>query len=338
MFSCGRALADVAPLVRPVKCSMEESLRLGAPWRLEAPFPTIDVVQCRCKLRDETTRRPKVDSATGKTLYDIETHQFAFDNRRLYCLQAAAMQVWPDKCVVEVAKISEGLSPKHLSRFRTVDSGQSIMIGSRLDWVPFVRWQWNAQASLMQTFSAKSQQQALAELQMSSPSSPSYPSTPPALPRGPPRQPLGPPPGHMPSAKTVMLKEESNGGSALLRLLQDVGSDSVHAFSARKTTSETDLDRSTAHLQQLLWGQHVGERPNEGDEPWHHSDADDFEDDAWQRRCQGRDLLNQLHGASISQASDDGAKAGAALLQQLKSPTKLGSPSGHPSQWEGSSW
>lgn len=109
-----------------------------------APFPPIEVVRWRCKLRDERTGRPKVNPETGRTLYDPEEHLFTLDNRRLYCLQLAATRVWPELCTIDVAELPSGPPElmREMKKFKTVDSGKSILIVSRQDRVPFIRWSW----------------------------------------------------------------------------------------------------------------------------------------------------------------------------------------------------
>jgi len=143
-FWDGCLLADVAPLVRVIRCSEEEAVRLGAPWRLEAPFPMIEVMYWRCKLRDKRTGRPKTERRTGNPVFDPDMHWFTLDNRRLYCLQVAAVKVWPERCVVDVAEIGDDKPEfmREIRKFRTLDSGESIEIGSNADNVPFTRWSW----------------------------------------------------------------------------------------------------------------------------------------------------------------------------------------------------
>ncbi|CAK0790734.1 unnamed protein product, partial [Prorocentrum cordatum] len=77
-------------------------------------------------------------------------HRFTFDNRRLYCLQAAALKVYPERCVVEVLEVPAGPAEnmRELRKFRTMDIGKTVMIGSRLDKVAFVRWSWREAAGL----------------------------------------------------------------------------------------------------------------------------------------------------------------------------------------------
>jgi len=150
-FSDGRALAETAPAVTAVRCTPDEASMLGAPWKVEYPFESIEVVAWKCKLRDKKTGRPKVDPATGGCLYDSETRLFTLDNRRLYCLQRAAASVWPERCVCEVLELvssNPNERMRELRKFRTVDSGETIMIGSTLDKVPFMKWSWRAAAGL----------------------------------------------------------------------------------------------------------------------------------------------------------------------------------------------
>jgi hypothetical protein len=149
----GSLLQDVAPLVRAVKCSKEDEIKYSAPWRLESPFPPIEVALWRAKLRDHKTGRPKLDQQTGRVLFDKEEHLYTLDNRRLYLLQLAAISVWPERCVAEVAELPAGRPElvREMKKFKTVDSGQSILIGSRKDNVPFMRWSWQASVNLAGT-------------------------------------------------------------------------------------------------------------------------------------------------------------------------------------------
>jgi len=122
----------------------ESAAHAGAKWRLDFPFPPIEVVRWRCKLRDKTGR-PRVDPKTGEEIYDSEENWFTLDNRRLYCLQEVALRHWPDRCVARVSEVL-GCGPRHhmreLRKFRTMDSGRSIMVGSGLEGVGFMRWSW----------------------------------------------------------------------------------------------------------------------------------------------------------------------------------------------------
>jgi len=137
----GRRLADTVLQIRKERLTEAEQAEHGSDytWKLMFPFPKIEVIRWRCKLRDNKTGRPKIDPITGDEMYDSEDHWFTLDNRRLYCLQEAAMSVYPQKCVAEVALIISGPHNhmRELRKFRTLDRGQSAMIGSRADGVVF---------------------------------------------------------------------------------------------------------------------------------------------------------------------------------------------------------
>lgn len=148
LFGDGRRIAEVVPQVSVIRCSEEEVAAHGAPWKLRAPFPEIEVVLWRCKVRDDETGRPKVDPDTGEELFDTDERWFTLDNRRLYALQEAALTVWPERCVVDVSEMATGPHGRtqELRKFRTLDAGSSIKIGSKLDNIPFVVWSWRAKA------------------------------------------------------------------------------------------------------------------------------------------------------------------------------------------------
>jgi hypothetical protein len=144
VFADGKLIAESAELVRAVKRPPEEAEIYGAPWRLEAPFPPIEVIRWRCKLRDDTTGRPLVDEETGEQLFEPEESWFTLDNRRLYCLQEAAIRLLPERCTVgTIIEIRKDRRLREIRKFRTLDSGRSINVGSVVDGVPFVRWCWS---------------------------------------------------------------------------------------------------------------------------------------------------------------------------------------------------
>jgi len=113
-------------------------------WLLKAPFPPIEVMKWRCKLRDEATGRPLVDPKTGGELLDSEDRWFTLDNRRLYCLQKVAVSVWPDRAVAEVCCLPpESLTKiRQLKKFRTLDRGCGILVGNRVGGPMIGRWSW----------------------------------------------------------------------------------------------------------------------------------------------------------------------------------------------------
>jgi len=152
LFGDGRRVADAIPLIRALPLFEEDAAKNeGASFRLEPPFPLIEVMRWRAKFRDEMTGRPKVDPATGEEIYDTRAHWFTLDNRRLYCLQEAALKVWPKRCVVEVVEVragSQNAQVRELRKFRTFDRGRTIQIGSHSDGVPFVHWSWREKIGL----------------------------------------------------------------------------------------------------------------------------------------------------------------------------------------------
>merc|ERR1712217_513297 len=104
----------------------------------------IEVIRWRCKLRDDTTGRPLVDPETGEQMFEPEESWFSLDNRRLWCLQQAAVQLFPERCTADVIiEIRKDRRLREIRKFRTLDSGKSINVGSRVDGVPFVRWCWS---------------------------------------------------------------------------------------------------------------------------------------------------------------------------------------------------
>eukprot|EP00933_Yihiella_yeosuensis_P071093 TRINITY_DN79291_c0_g1_i1.p1 TRINITY_DN79291_c0_g1~~TRINITY_DN79291_c0_g1_i1.p1 ORF type:complete len:342 (-),score=68.68 TRINITY_DN79291_c0_g1_i1:152-1177(-) len=141
VFQDGQFLADSAELV--VAHPLPKGSECEAKWLLQAPFPPIEVVRWTCKLRDESTGRPMIDPHTGDAMYDTEDRWYTLDNRRLYCLQRAAAKLYPDRCVADViAEVHKDRRLRELRKFRTLDSGKSINIGSRVDGVDFQEWCW----------------------------------------------------------------------------------------------------------------------------------------------------------------------------------------------------
>lgn len=140
VFRDGRPLSEAIGLIQVEPATKSESSNSR---RVKAPFPPIQVIQWRCKMRDEATGRPLIDPATGGELIDAEDRWFSLDNRRLYCLQKAASAYWPDRLMVEVVKLPPGLTgTRQLKKFRTNDGGQSILMGSRDEDEKLDRWSW----------------------------------------------------------------------------------------------------------------------------------------------------------------------------------------------------
>jgi len=109
---------------------------------IRAPFPVIEVVQFRAKLRDEDGSTVK-DEVTGIQRHG-EERWFTLDNRRLYCLQRAAIKAWPSLCYAAV-KVVDSLdsTSKVLRKFRTTSDGTSVRIGSSQDvFENLPEWSW----------------------------------------------------------------------------------------------------------------------------------------------------------------------------------------------------
>jgi len=145
------AVAMQAPEHRERLAKLQSAEVTGVPigdgdwWLLQAPFPEIEVIQWRCKLREEDGSL-KLD-AQGFELYG-EREWYTLDNRRLYCLQRAAAALHPQevRCVVAVIQQEEG-SCREFRKFRTPDRGRSVAIGHR-DMVNLPRWSWRKEVGL----------------------------------------------------------------------------------------------------------------------------------------------------------------------------------------------
>jgi len=150
VFADGKLIADSVKQVRPIRRTEEEQSIYGAPYRLEAPFPPIEVLRFRCKLRDETTGRPLLDPVTKREMFEKEESWFTLDNRRLYCLQRIAVQLLPERCTVDtIAEIRKERRLREIRKFRTLDGGRSINVGSVVDGVPFETWSWAEEAKTL---------------------------------------------------------------------------------------------------------------------------------------------------------------------------------------------
>mmetsp|Transcript_115197 Transcript_115197/g.246178 ORF Transcript_115197/g.246178 Transcript_115197/m.246178 type:complete len:389 (-) Transcript_115197:29-1195(-) len=107
---------------------------------LSAPFPPIEIIRWRPKLRTEDGST-RVDE-DGMILFG-ESCWFTFDNRRLYCLQVAAAKVWPRR-VAAIVHVMHDLPTNKCTprKFRTTDLGNSIRISRRNDPEPREVWTW----------------------------------------------------------------------------------------------------------------------------------------------------------------------------------------------------
>eukprot|EP00930_Biecheleria_cincta_P097016 TRINITY_DN8876_c0_g1_i1.p1 TRINITY_DN8876_c0_g1~~TRINITY_DN8876_c0_g1_i1.p1 ORF type:complete len:579 (-),score=167.35 TRINITY_DN8876_c0_g1_i1:127-1863(-) len=138
-FQDGREVEDSKEQIEAVEAPTG-SLSGRYDLLLRAPFPPIEIIRWWPKLREEDGET--LLDENGKTILG-EPCWFTFDNRRLYCLQAAAAKHWPQR-VGAVVHIMHDLpvskcAPK---KFRTTDLGCSVRISRRYDVVPVNTWSW----------------------------------------------------------------------------------------------------------------------------------------------------------------------------------------------------
>jgi hypothetical protein len=115
---------------------------------LRTPFPPIEIIRLSQELREADGEI--VTDETGQHCYGEESW-FSFDNRRLYCLQLAALQHWPEVVSVVVKVLFDFpavRSARH--KFRTTSDGCSVKV-SLPDGQQGSLWTWQEAAAKMQT-------------------------------------------------------------------------------------------------------------------------------------------------------------------------------------------
>lgn len=120
----------------------------GSPLQLlRPPFPRIEVTRWRCKLR-AADGSARIDPVTGLELYAEQERWFSFDNRRLYCLQKAAVKSWPSKVRCEVVVVPQAMAKfRELRKFDTRTCGWNVSCGRRDEPNPEL-WSWRSAAGL----------------------------------------------------------------------------------------------------------------------------------------------------------------------------------------------
>ncbi|CAE6952054.1 unnamed protein product [Symbiodinium sp. CCMP2592] len=105
---------------------------------LSPPFPSVEIVRLRQQRREGSTG---IVNERGERLYGEESW-FTFDNRRLYCLQRAALLHWPRRTAI-VAKVLFDMPDVRSARhkFRSTSDGRSIKV-SRNDGSLHFTWSW----------------------------------------------------------------------------------------------------------------------------------------------------------------------------------------------------
>lgn len=122
-FRDGRPVESTIPeiRVRPAPADSEYDVVL------QAPFPHVEIVRWR------------VGHEQGS---DSETsHWFTLDNRRLYCLQRAAVALWP-KRVAAVVEILYNDLGRMRRKFDSATCGWSVSISHHLHSEELSRWDW----------------------------------------------------------------------------------------------------------------------------------------------------------------------------------------------------
>jgi len=115
---------------------------------LRAPFPHIEIIRWNTPSRCPSEHAQASVSDTSCAEDDLirERHWFTLDNRRLYCLQRAAVAHLPKR----VAAVVEILYDDAGSGWRKYDSttkGQSVSIGHSVNMEPIGRWDWRKEAA-----------------------------------------------------------------------------------------------------------------------------------------------------------------------------------------------
>jgi len=114
-------------------------------WLLQPAFPEIEVILWRIKLRKEDGTQ--VLDGEGNELYG-DREWYTMDNRRLYCLQKAAVALYPKevRVLVKVIRQEDG-SCREFRKFRSTDRGRSVRLGYK-DSPDLPRWCWRLEVGL----------------------------------------------------------------------------------------------------------------------------------------------------------------------------------------------
>lgn len=138
-FQDGRRIEDSLEEIRTVP------LQGLGPYDLvlRPPFPPMEIIRLKQEIREADGERARDEK--GKRIYGEESW-FTFDNRRLYCLQRAALKLWPTVVAVVVKVLfdfPDVRCAKH--KFRTTSDGHSVKI-SLPDGSQGSLWTWQEEA------------------------------------------------------------------------------------------------------------------------------------------------------------------------------------------------
>jgi len=151
VFSDGRSVAETLNQIQVVQCKKGEASQYGATWKLKVPFPSIEVIHCRHMPKNWSPDTVKDSSGSSSAMPEF---WFTLDNRRLYCLQKAAIGVWPERCVSDVdvllgppvwrvSSVRKFRNIKgRLHGFNSMYSGTTISVRSQAGGVGLIEWSW----------------------------------------------------------------------------------------------------------------------------------------------------------------------------------------------------
>jgi len=94
-------------------------------FALRHPFPNIEIIRWRPTMREGDGKPILVN---GEEVYG-EEQWFTFDNRRLYCLQQAALKLWPTPVCVVVHSLRDMPAVRcAVRKFKTTSAGRRVDI------------------------------------------------------------------------------------------------------------------------------------------------------------------------------------------------------------------
>eukprot|EP00416_Gambierdiscus_australes_P023983 CAMPEP_0171071276 /NCGR_PEP_ID=MMETSP0766_2-20121228/10233_1 /TAXON_ID=439317 /ORGANISM="Gambierdiscus australes, Strain CAWD 149" /LENGTH=491 /DNA_ID=CAMNT_0011527809 /DNA_START=37 /DNA_END=1512 /DNA_ORIENTATION=- len=144
-FRDGQRLEDSIRQIKAVPGTGEYHLIL------EAPFPNIEIIRWRtpCHGQAGTASRGRSEAdlrlgSSGEERTDAE-HWFTLDNRRLYCLQLAAMEHWPSRVAV-VVDLLYADAGRIWKKYDSSTCGRSVTIGHSTKGPSISRWDWYVMA------------------------------------------------------------------------------------------------------------------------------------------------------------------------------------------------
>jgi len=122
--------------------------RAGYDVILSAPFPEIEIIRWEAPHHEHlSTRSPCLACQRERRKHQRE-HWFTLDNRRLYCLQRAALALWPQHVAV-VVDLLYADPGKVWKKYDSTTYGQAVSIGHSSKGPVIKEWDWRM--TVMQT-------------------------------------------------------------------------------------------------------------------------------------------------------------------------------------------